>query len=155
MTAITRILYPTDFSEPEAAALAPATTLARLFHAEVIPLHVVEPLPVPAEGYFPTGAWPAYMDETRREAVDQLDRLAGALKAEGVVATSRLAAGPVVSRILNAAKEESADLIAMGTHGRTGLSSVLLGSVADKVVRLATCPVLTVRNPAMSPEERW
>ncbi len=154
MTAITRILYPTDFSEPGAAALAPVTTLARVFHAEVILLHVIEPLPVPAEGYFPTGAWQTYMDETRREAVNQLDRLAGALKAEGVAVTTRLAAGPSVSRILDAAKEESADLIAMGTHGRTGLSSVLLGSVADKVVRLATCPVLTVRNPGMKTLKR-
>ncbi len=149
MTTITRILYPTDFSEASMVVLAPLGTLARLFNAEVVLLHVIEPLPLPAEGYFPTGVWQAYMDETRQEAVNQLDRLAGALKAEGVAVTSRLAVGPVVSRILNAAKEESADLIAIGTHGRTGLSSMLLGSVADKIVRLAPCPVLTARNPAL------
>jgi len=152
-TTITRILYPTDFSEASMAVLAPVATLARLLGAEVMLLHVIEPLPLPTEGYFPSAIWQAHVDQTTAEATVQLDDLSRRLKAEGVAMTSRLATGPAVSRILGVAKDEGADLIAMGTHGRTGLSSVLLGSVADKVVRLATCPVLTVRNPARPLEE--
>src|SRR3972149_11461172 len=142
MAVITRILYPTDLSEHAAAALAPAATLARTFRAEVVLLHVIEPLPLLSDSYFPPAAWEAYAEETRAEAMARLDLLARQLKAEGVTVTTRLATGPVVSSILKVAEEEGVNLIAIGTHGRTGLSSVLLGSVADKIVRLAPCPVL-------------
>ena len=154
MTEITRILYPTDFSESSAAVLVPMVTLARFFQAEVVVLHVVERLPMPSEGYFPTDTWQALVEENEREAVAQLDQLARALKGEGVAVSTRLVVGSVVPGILRIAKEEGVDLIAMGTHGRTGLSSVLLESVADKVIRLAPCPVLTVRNQALPLEAR-
>lgn len=152
-SAITRILYPTDFSTGADAALEPVKAVAR-FHAEVLVLHVIEPLPLPPEG-FVLGATSGQdlMDEARREAMARLDGLARVLKDEGVAVTTRVVIGPVVSRIIEAAKEEGADLIALGTHGRTGFASVVLGSVADKVVRLATCPLLTVGHRARPEEE--
>jgi len=152
-TTITHILYPTDFSAHSAAALPPVRALARLFHAEVLLLHIIEPPALPPEALVLGETWQALMDEARREALAKLDGLARVLKDQGVAVTTRVVTGSVVPRILEAAKEEHVELIALGTHGRTGLSSVLLGSVADKIVRLATCPVLTVRNPAMPPEE--
>jgi nucleotide-binding universal stress UspA family protein len=142
MLAIHRVLHPTDFSESSDAAFELACALARDFGAEVVALHVVNlPLLMPVDGVLvPT-------------PVDVAESVRGQLKQvrpadPRVVVNHRLAEGNPVDEILKAAREIRADLIVMGTRGRSGLRRVLMGSVAEGVMRQAPCPVLTVRTPA-------
>jgi nucleotide-binding universal stress UspA family protein len=162
--AFTHILILTDFSEPAYYALQYALEEATLHHANVTLLHVL-PAHTDTDVYFVTGApepQPGFepalerrlgtptppqptvvLDDHYEAALTQLRDLMpasfqGAWDAD-------IATGPPAETIVRIAHERGVDLIVMGTHGRTGLSHVLLGSVAEKVVRLAPCPVLTVR----------
>ena len=162
--AFTHVLIPTDFSEPAHQALRYALEEATLHHAKVTRLHVL-PAHTSTDVYCITGApgaqpgfepalerrlgtttppQPAVvLHDHNEEALTQLrdlipDSFQGAWEAD-------VATGSPAETIVCIAQERSADLIVMGTQGRTGLSHVLLGSVAAKVVRLAPCPVLTVR----------
>lgn len=143
---ISRILVPVDFSEASSAALDQAAFLARTFGASVELLHVLEPaiqvMPEPLA--LSAGERPEpILDHGRRIAAEELDRLASRLESQGVEVRAGLETGVAWERVLHAAAR--ADMIVMGTHGRTGLSRVLLGSVTDKVVQRSTIPVLTVR----------
>lgn len=141
MTPLTKILHPTDFSECSNAALPLARSLARDHGAQLIVLHVA-PLEI-----VPDGAYVVPMNpEVYKEALDELrGRLEGAdLKA---TVETLLRQGNAADEILEAAKLRGVDLIVMGTHGRTGLGRLILGSVAEAVMRHATCPVLTVKMP--------
>jgi universal stress protein A len=148
---LSRILVPVDFSEQSLAALRYATFLAAPFHAKVDVLHVWEVphfvgmdlmLQMPNVDSEPLEQY--VRDQVAQEMNDFL--AAGQLR-EHVQVTQRLEAGDVDSVILQVAKAERYDLIVMGTHGRTGLAHLLMGSVAENVVRHAPCPVLTVRHP--------
>ncbi len=86
-------------------------------------------------------------EEQRLLAQKELDKIVGRLRDGGLKARSLLRVGAPFLEIINAAQTENADLIVMGTHGRSGLAHVLLGSVAERVVQKAACPVLTVRHP--------
>jgi nucleotide-binding universal stress UspA family protein len=149
MLTIRKILCPTDFSEPSEAGWAFALTLAEQFGAEVILLHVVpEPVgnPIAYEmGYTPERFLRSVTEEATRLLAD-LAAKAGDWK---VTIRQVLRRGVEFREVNAAAKEEGADLIVMGTHGRTGLAHLLIGSVAEKVVRTAPCPVLTVKHPTM------
>jgi len=128
MTGFTRILCPTDFSEPARDALAWAAEFARSFGGKIDIVHVCalhEDGPVEAEAEMET-AVPAEYDD-----VVLSKRIVRALSAD--------------LGILNEARSGNADLIVMGTHGRSRMKHVLLGSVAERVVQLSHCPVLTVR----------
>jgi nucleotide-binding universal stress UspA family protein len=143
---IKRILVPVDFSDPSLRALDYAIELSRRVKAELILLHSVEPVyyPAAADMYgigFDVGNVYA---EIERAARGQLSRLAGKLRARRVAVRTLLSAGTAHQVIVESAKKLKADLIIMSTHGRTGLSHVLIGSVAERVVRTATCPVLTL-----------
>ena len=144
--AFSKILVPTDFSPGSRLALEYGLALAHRLDARIHLLHVLEDPAV-------TGMWTeAYLDinalrEERRADADRLMR--ALLKMTGARdATSEIAAGPVPETIATSASEHAADLIVMGTHGRTGLAHVLVGSVAERVIRTAACPVLTVREGA-------
>ena len=146
MTAITRILVPVDFSDHADRALEYALTLAKSFDARVELLHVVE-------DPFAAGGWASevYMsdlDGMRRRALEdaskQLDACRAASLGEGVPVVATVRMGAVAQTIVEYATAEAASLIAMGTHGRTGLAHLILGSVAERVARTAPCPVLTV-----------
>ena len=162
--AFTHILLPTDFSEPANRALHYALEEASLHNANVTILHVL-PAHTGTDVYFITGRPDAQPDfepalgrrlststppqprvilqDHHEAALTQLRDLMPA-SFQGTWEVD-VAAGPPAETIVHVAHERGADLIVMGTHGRTGLHHILLGSVAEKVVRLATCPVLTVK----------
>ena len=147
MTTMNRIVYATDLSSTSEPAWGEARRLGQLFKAEILLLHVVAPpYVVPVEGYFPPGLYEELLRNTRHDAEKGLDRLLGSVAGSGLKVRIRLEeGGPPASRILEVAAQEAADLLVIGTHSRTGLQRTVLGSVADRLVRQATCPVLTVR----------
>ena len=142
MISLKRILVPTDFSEPSSRALTYACELARRFSAELHLLHVAVPpvMPTPYMGtvgdeiFHPEKAAQKHLDAMENPEFESVAPI------ERVVRT-----GTPFVEIVRHAKENDIDLIVMGTHGRTGLVHALIGSVAEKVVRKAPCPVLTVR----------
>lgn len=144
MTTPKRILVPTDFGEGSEAALSYAIDLARSLHAEVVVMHAYE---IPVVG-FPDGALVATPELATRVlegAREGLERTMRAHAADGVPLTQIVKQGDAAGAIASAANEVGAELVVMSTHGRRGLSHALLGSVAEKVVRTAPCPVLTVK----------
>jgi nucleotide-binding universal stress UspA family protein len=142
-----RILVPHDFSEPATRALAAAADLARARRGRLTVLHAITPYP--AAGLPPVEAAPWFPPaELLADTKRQLERLvAKTVRGAGAPRVDvRVVIGNPVDRILDAARR--ADSIVMGTTGRTGLSHLLIGSVAERVVRHATVPVLTVRPGA-------
>lgn len=145
MHGVRRILLPTDGSESARPAAREALRFARAFDADVLALYVVDSASFTTlPGEF---EW-----ETLRESLEEQGRTAlasvsEAAAAAGVRAEVRVAEGHPSEEILRAAAEWSADLVVMGTHGRSGLAHLLLGSVAERVIRHASCPVLVVRAP--------
>jgi nucleotide-binding universal stress UspA family protein len=147
MLPVHTILHPTDFSEGSAFAFRLACALARDYDARLIVLHVaVPPMPVYGERLM-TAVLPDAAQERLRES--QLRQQLAQLhpKDVRVQVEHRLIEGYPVAEILTVAKEERANVILMGTHGRTGLGRLLMGSVAEEVVRQAPCPVVTVKIP--------
>ncbi len=151
------IVVPYDFSAHAKRALSEAADLARRFGGELHVLHVIQP-PVYAYAYGPYGAAaaPPPIDTAgmRRDAMKSLEEVANGLadppkrvQPHVVEATS------IASAIRESAEDLGADLIVMGTHGRTGLAHVFLGSVAERTLRGAPCPVLTVQAPEAEEEE--
>jgi nucleotide-binding universal stress UspA family protein len=146
MDDIRTILCPTDFSPGSAAATTYAVELARKLGAKVHLLHV-HPLPMltaPDGGVMLPADVLAEVSEASAQA---LRRLATEWRAKGVEIETHLADGAPHHEILRLAQEIDADMIVMGTHGRTGVAHLLVGSVAEKVVRASHTPVLTVRLP--------
>ena len=140
-----KILFATDFSPASDAALEYATSLARDAGATLVVLHVEE-LPLPYAGsevYLTQLAYPDPEIRRRLEAIVPTD--------PSVRCQHRLVQGVPADDIPRVANEEGADLIVIGTHGRTGLTRVLMGSVAEAVLRRASCPVLTLKQPAKTP----
>ncbi len=145
---ISRILVPLDFSAYSDTALRYATTLASRLGASLDLLNVVEsPVPLGSwtgEIYVPN--MPELHENLVAEAQDRLDACRGTALAESVPASATVRIGHPAATIVEYANEQRSDLIVLGTHGRTGLAHLLMGSVAEKVLRLAPCPVLTVRD---------
>lgn len=141
MSAFKHILVPTDFGDPAKKALDLATTLATKFESRLTLLHAYT---LPPEAYSEGLLWPT--DELSRVAKVELDRALRNAKERYVTTDAVLAFGEPWEQILETAQKCGADLIVMGTHGRRGLSRLLLGSVAEKVVRLSPVPVLTVSS---------
>jgi nucleotide-binding universal stress UspA family protein len=139
-----RIVCPTDFSEAAAAAEREAVRLAIAFGAEIVLVHVASEAPLWRESVF-TDSLLGVFEAQRKWAQDTLAARAAALAAERVAARGVVRVGGAWSEIVRLATEEHADMIVMGTQGRTGLHRLLLGSVAERVIRQAPCPVLTVR----------
>ncbi len=143
----TAILVPMDFSEDSDAALGAALELAKslgaklhLIHAFEFPTYIGTPW-----GYsFPPGAF----SEARARAAELLAEREEKVSAEGVECATETREGPPSEVIVEAAESIPADLIVMGTRGLTGVKHVLLGSVAERTLRYAPCPVMTVKAPA-------
>jgi len=144
-----RIICPIDFSAASDHAEREALELARALGAEVILLHVSVETPPYAEG---TVDVRKVYEAQRKWATERLGERVQAAAAAGVTARTVLVTGVPFDVIVRAATEEAADMIVMGTHGRTGLNRLLLGSVTERVLRMAPCPVLTVREPETTPE---
>jgi nucleotide-binding universal stress UspA family protein len=142
-----RIVAATDFSSCADAAVEMARRLAAAHDAELVLVHTA-----PDEPPWTEGAGAGQVQEAlasgRAWAVAELERRATEARAAGVRARAVIRTGSPWREILELATDERADLVVIGTHGRGGVERALLGSVADRVMRLAPCPVLTVREPA-------
>jgi nucleotide-binding universal stress UspA family protein len=146
-----KILSPTDFSDDSKHALSYTIELAQKFGSEVVVMHVDQPLaPVMVGDLSPgldMGTVNRIAEEQRLMALKELDQVITRLREVGLKARSLMRVGAPFLEIIHAAQAEAVDLIVMGTHGRTGLAHVLMGSVAERVVNKASCPVLTIRHP--------
>lgn len=146
MNTISRILVPIDFLPHSAEAVRRALDIARRFSAEVVLLHVYQP----AE--YPMSAGDVVYDERQLERVtqqvrDRLDAVCREVDPIGRLGVStRVLQGTPEHAIVEAASSEPFDLIVMGTHGRTGVDRIVSGSIAEHVMRLAPCAVLTVKS---------
>ena len=141
-----RILVPVDFSEHSQKALRYALAFAKQFDAEVTLVHVVEQMAYPGDWMYPPLAVTDFAMEKREQVLARLRALdAGS----GVKTKHVVRLGRAWQEVIEIARETKADMIILATHGYTGIKHVLLGSVAEKIVRHAPCPVLSVR-----PDER-
>jgi nucleotide-binding universal stress UspA family protein len=141
-----KILHPTDFSDCAEKAQALAVDLVGKLGGEIIFLQVLIETPLYGEGVLDTAQVQRVYDAQRKWSEEALEARAAELRQRGIKASWRLQAGVPFEMIVKIAEEERADMIVIGTHGRSGLNRVLLGSVAERVIRLAPCPVLTVRQ---------
>ena len=147
MSRIRRILHPSDFSRASGAAFAKAVDLAATNRAELFVVHVLAPvIPMVGDGYVSPKVYQEIEASARAEAQKQLDALVAKARKAGVRGQGFLVGGVPHEQITRAARSKRADLVVIGTHGRTGLAKFFLGSVAGRVVSIAPCPVLTVRG---------
>jgi nucleotide-binding universal stress UspA family protein len=145
MLPLRKIVCPTDFSEPSREAVRVAAEPASHFEAEMLLLHVVVPSSVvPPAMEVPPVNLPLTEQELEASARQSLEETAGRLQAQGLRAEFRVLQGNAAEEIVQAAEQEKAELIAIATRGRTGLDRFIFGSLAEKVIRLARCPVLTI-----------
>ncbi len=149
MLPIRKILCTTDFSEPSFKGVAAADELAAHFGAELILINVVIPIQPTAAADIPA----AYLTEDIRDrmmqhATESLEKVKAERISAGVRARQMVAYGNAPDEITNQAEKEGVDLLVIATHGWTGWRRLLFGSVAEKVIRMATCPVLTITGQA-------
>ena len=147
MPKISRILVPVDFSPASLKALEYAADFAKPLGAELSALFVVEPIyyAVPDLAGAAAGTTVGLIEEQRKSGKRQLERLQARYAKRRIKLRTLLQTGTPYQAIVDSAKSLRADLIVMSTHGRTGMTHLLLGSVAERVVRTASCPVLTIR----------
>jgi len=143
---IRKILAPVDFSDVSEHALSYATGLAADLGAKMLVIYVVEPIVFAGSPIAPEMSVPHLIEDQRRAAAESVDKLVARLAKRKIEVEGMVRTGTAYHVIVDSAAAESCDLIIMGTHGRGGLGHFLLGSVAEKVVRLSPCPVLTVRG---------
>ena len=146
MTTFQKILVPVDFSIHSAEAIKIASDLARRYAGTLTLVHVHDPVP-----YALPETYELYTPDQKVRLINELEKGLAAAKrgADGARAPqvdTRLLQGQPAPAIIEFAHSNNFDSIVMGTHGRTGITHALMGSVAEKVVRTASCPVLTVRS---------
>jgi len=147
MTRVRRILFASDFSKASAKAFATALALAKANRATLTVLHVIVPFtPVVSEQYIGGTTLDQLNADARRWAQGQIGKLTDKAKKAGVRAVGLMLEGEPARHIVRAARSKRADLIVVGTHGRTGLNKFFVGSVAQRVIVTAPCPVVTVRG---------
>ena len=136
-----KILVPTDFSECSQVAVEYAVSLAKAYKGELCIFHVMEPIVYELDFSFvqPTG-----FPDLKDRLSESLNKKLASIQAEGISAEGFVFSGIPSREIIKFANSRQADLIVMGTHGRTGLAHVLLGSTAERVIQQAPCPVLTI-----------
>ncbi|MDP1571007.1 MAG: universal stress protein [Vicinamibacterales bacterium] len=156
MIEIRRILCPIDFSDYSRRALDHAVAIARWYGSTITVLHVCSTTPVAA--YAPGAPTPGVgsivlTEADRRELLAEMTRFIEAESAPGIPVEAMIREGAAAAEILSQATDLKADLLVMGTHGRSGFERLLLGSITEKVLRKASCPVLTVprRHPDAVP----
>ncbi len=142
-----RILHPSDFSPASSAALRKAIEMAKASRGQLLIAHVLSPVvPVAGEGYISPKVYDEIAASSRTWAQKKLAKLLAQVKKAGVRTSGTLLEGIAHEQIVRFARSKRADVIVMGTHGRSGLAKLFLGSVAGRVVAAATSPVLTVRG---------
>jgi nucleotide-binding universal stress UspA family protein len=144
---LSHLLVATDFSASSKAALSAAVVLAKRLNGQVVLVHVAKP-----SGSLQSGR--LHVDELwRKRYARQFQRIVSASRADEAITDKVVLTGNPVEVILNQANRRKADLIVVGTHGRRGMSRLMLGSVAEAVVRRAACPVLVMKTQAGKPFE--
>jgi nucleotide-binding universal stress UspA family protein len=142
-----RILHPSDFSTASRAALRKAIETAKSSRAELLIAHVMSPVvPVPGDGYVSPQLYDQLASSSRVWAQRRLDAVVAQAKKARVRAKGFLLEGAPSEEIVRFARARRVELIVIGTHGRKGLAKLFVGSVAERVVAAAPCPVLTVRG---------
>jgi len=147
MSRIRRVLHPTDFSRASTAAFKRAVEMAKSNRAELLLVHVMVPaVPLMGDGYVSPKVYEDLEAAARSAAQKQLRKLVDKAKQAGARVKGLLLEGVAHERIAQAARSRKADLVVIGTHGRTGFAKLFLGSVASRVLAVSPCPVLTVRG---------
>lgn len=146
MFTVSSLVVPTDFSENAGKALSWAKEVARGTKATLHLLHVVEPVVYPADWSYAQVGFADIEQELFTNAERELDTLAESLRTEGFTVVATVRRGRASDEICNYAAENSVSIIAIGTHGRSGLEHFLFGSTTERVLRKAPCPVLSVRQ---------
>ncbi len=142
-----KILVPTDFSECFEIALNYSLEFAKSMEAELHIVHVIQPAIMPADLGYPQVSTVDIEKEIEANAYRQLDNIKASLRDKGVNFKAKIMYGKPSDRIIDYSHEENIDLICIATHGRSGFQHLLFGSTTEKVLRKATCPVLSVRMP--------
>ena len=142
-----RILYPTDFSESAENALQYVISLSKKYGSKIHVLHVVEPFTYTSDFGIDYSAQYREMEVTAKRLIEEI---VTSLKKSSLDAEGAVLSGEPFVEIIRYARQENADLIVMATHGRTGIEHMLLGSVAEKVVRKSPCPVLTIKKTSQT-----
>jgi nucleotide-binding universal stress UspA family protein len=145
MKRLRQVLYATDFSPASRRALDTALALAKLGHAKLTILNVLTPVILVPEQYVDAETMIDLERRAREWSTEQLATLVTRVKRAGLKASVLLRAGDAADQIVRACRSTKADLVVMSTHGRRGLPKFFLGSVAERVVASAPCPVVTVR----------
>ena len=147
MSRLRRILHPSDFSSASNAAFARSVAMAKADRAQLLLVHVLAPpMPIAGEGYIPPNVYEDLEASARKYAQKRLATLQEKARKGGVKSVPLILEGVAHEQIARAARSKKADVIVIGTHGRTGFAKFFLGSVASRVVATAPCPVLTVRG---------
>jgi nucleotide-binding universal stress UspA family protein len=144
---IKKILIPTDFSEYSQFALKYAMALAVSFKARLYVIHVCEHAITGAGTEAYHFSVPEFLADVEKAERESLEKIVSEIRSAGIDAQSVFTTGRAYIDIVDKAKELDVDLITLATHGRKGLSHFVFGSTAEKIVRLAPCPVLTVKHP--------
>jgi len=144
---VDKILMPTDFSEHSKVAVPWAVDMAKKYNAELHIIHVFDEAALDAY-FFNYSTTPGeYFEKIRNGFNGEVDAYFKGAETGDIMIVPVLANGNPFVEIVKYAKENGVDIIVMGTHGKTGMAHMLLGSITEKVIHKAHCPVLTVRNP--------
>lgn len=147
MSAMRRILFASDFSKASRKAFTTAVAMAKANRAALTIVHVIVPFtPIVPEQYLSAETWEQIDNEAKRVSRQQLRRVMARARKAGIRVVGLLQEGDPAQQIIRAARSTRADLLVVGTHGRTGLAKFFVGSVASRVVATAACPVVTVRS---------
>lgn len=141
MNKIEKLFVPTDFSTCSQEAITYAAFLAGQLNATILLTHILEPISYPLDF-----AMIESVDYDQIKTVQALDRIARSWRQKGIQIETHLFKGDPVTEIVKKAKDLECDLIVMGTHGRTGMAHLMMGSVAERIIRTSSIPVLTVRR---------
>jgi nucleotide-binding universal stress UspA family protein len=153
MLPLKKIVCPTDFSEPAHEGFKIARELATQFSAELLLMHVIAPLPAIYGGAVSTGFHvPAVIEELEGSAKSSLEEIRREKLPAEIQSRTFVILGRPAHEIVTLAEQEKADIIVMATQGESGWQRFVFGSVAEKVVRYADCPVLTIRAPNQEEE---
>ena len=147
MIVLKKILVATDFSEAADAALSYGRALARAFGARLLVIHVVDDMYLRLGGDAYAAVLPELQQDVERQARERLDELVRDNDPTPLAIDLIIREGATANEIVKYAKDADIDLVVVGTHGRGAVAKLLMGSVAERVVRTADCPVLTVRHP--------
>ena len=147
MKKIRRVMHATDFSRASSAAFRRAMDMARASNAELLLVHVLtSAVPIVSDGYISPKIYDDMVAAARADGQKRLDGLVRKARGAGIRAKGLLLEGVPHERIAQAARSSKADMVVIGTHGRTGFAKLFLGSVASRVLAVSPCPVLTVKG---------